>query len=95
MDGRTIYTPLFSGVIWDVQNTMLSDLDRIEVISGPGGYALGGKRGQRRHQHHLKSAKDTQGWYVDAGGGTELQDFGEVRYGGKLAPNVLFLWHLF
>src|SRR5207253_9835306 len=36
IDGRTIYTPLFSGVFWDVQDVPLADIDRIEVISGPG-----------------------------------------------------------
>ena len=37
IDGRSVYSPLFSGVFWDVQDVMLEDIDRIEVISGPGG----------------------------------------------------------
>src|SRR5690606_22529132 len=41
IDGRTVYTPLYAGVFWDVQNLVLEDVDRIEVISGPGGTLWG------------------------------------------------------
>src|ERR1043166_4936965 len=41
IDGRTVYTPLYAGVFWDVQDTLLQDIDRIEVISGPGGTLWG------------------------------------------------------
>jgi len=41
IDGRSVYTPLFSGVFWDAQGVMLEDIDRIEVISGPGGTLWG------------------------------------------------------
>ena len=50
MDGRSLYTPLFSGVFWDVQQTFLPDLEQIEIIRGPGA-TLGRERGQRRDQH--------------------------------------------
>ena len=41
VDGRSTYSPLFAGTFWDVQDTLLADLDRIEVIRGPGGSIWG------------------------------------------------------
>ena len=90
IDGRTVYSPLFSGVIWDVQNVMLEDIDRIEVISGPGGTLWGANAVNGVINIISKSAEDTQGWYMEGGGGNELRDFGALRYGGTLAPNVYF-----
>ncbi|HUK57188.1 MAG TPA: TonB-dependent receptor [Nitrospiria bacterium] len=90
MDGRTVYTPLFSGVFWDRQNYLLEDIDRIEVISGPGGTLWGANAVNGVINITSKSAKDTQGLYVEAGGGSELRDFTGVRYGGTLAPDVYF-----
>ena len=52
IDGRSIYTPYHSGVPWDIQDVLPQDIERIEVISGPGGDAVGRQCGQRRHQHH-------------------------------------------
>lgn len=90
IDGRTVYTPLFSGVEWDVQNVMLADLDRIEVVSGPGGTLWGANAVNGVINIISKSAQDTQGWYMEGGGGSELRDFGVLRYGGTLAPNVYY-----
>ena len=90
IDGRSVYTPLFSGVSWDVQNYLLEDIDQIEVISGPGGTQWGSNAVNGVINITTKSAKDTQGLYLEAGGGTELEDFGAVRYGGALAPHVYF-----
>jgi len=90
MDGRTIYSPLFSGVFWNAQDYLLEDIDRIEVISGPGGTLWGANAVNGVINITSKSAKDTQGLYTEAGGGTELQDFTGVRYGGTLASNVFF-----
>jgi iron complex outermembrane receptor protein len=90
MDGRSVYTPLFSGVFWDVQDYLLQDIDRIEVISGPGGTLWGANAVNGVINITSKSAKDTQGFYVEGGGGTQLQDFGGVRYGGTLTSNVYF-----
>lgn len=90
IDGRTVYTPLFSGVFWDAQDYLLEDVDRIEVISGPGGTLWGANAVNGVINITTKSAKDTQGGYVEAGGGSQLQGFGGVRYGGVLAPDVYF-----
>ena len=90
MDGRSVYTPLFSGVIWNMQDYLLEDIDRIEVISGPGGTLWGANAVNGVINITSKSAKDTQGLYVEAGGGTWLQDFTGVRYGGMLASNVYY-----
>src|ERR1700683_2504133 len=88
IDGRTVYTPLYSGVFWDVQDYLLEDIDRIEVISGPGGTLWGANAVNGVINITSKSAKDTQGLYLETGGGTELQEFGAARYGFTLASNV-------
>ena len=90
IDGRTVYTPLYAGVYWDVQDTMLEDLDRIEVISGPGATQWGSNAVNGVINVTTKSAKDTQGGLLVTGVGTELRDTEEARYGGKLAPNLYY-----
>jgi len=90
MDGRTVYTPLFSGVFWNEQDCLLEDINRIEVICGPGGTLWGANAVNGVINITSKSAKDTQGVYAEAGGGTWLQDFVGVRYGGTLASNVYY-----
>ncbi|MEO5958487.1 MAG: TonB-dependent receptor [Opitutaceae bacterium] len=88
IDGRTVYTPLYAGVYWDVQDTMLLDVDRIEVISGPGATQWGANAVDGVINVTTKNAKDTQGGLFVGGAGTELRTSGEARYGGKLAPNL-------
>ncbi|HSY43982.1 MAG TPA: TonB-dependent receptor [Candidatus Acidoferrum sp.] len=90
IDGRTVYTPLFGGVIWDEQDYLLADIDRIEVISGPGGTLWGANAVNGVINIETKSADETQGLYVDGGGGSELRDFGSARYGGTLASNIFY-----
>ena len=59
IDGRTVYSPLFSGVFWDAQDVVLADIERIEVISGAGRDAVGRQRRQRRDQrHHAHCRRD-------------------------------------
>ena len=90
MDGRTVYTPLYSGVFWDMQDYLLADIDRIEVVSGPGGTLWGANAVNGVINITSKSAKDTQGLYTEAGGGSWLQDFAAARYGGVLTSNVYY-----
>jgi len=87
IDGRTVYTPLFSGVFWDVQDVLLSDVDRIEVISGPGATLWGANAVNGVINVITKDAKDTGGLLVTGGGGTELRGLGSARYGGGLGAH--------
>ena len=89
-DGRSVYTPLFSGVFWDVQGAMLEDIDRIEVIRGPGATLWGANAVNGVINIITRSAKDTQGTLLTAAGGTEERVFGGVRYGGKIGDNAYF-----
>jgi iron complex outermembrane recepter protein len=90
IDGRTVYTPLYSGVFWDVQQVALDDIDRIEVISGPGATLWGANAVNGVINVITKHAKDTDGLLVSGGGGTELRGFGTVRYGGTLGSDVRY-----
>jgi len=90
IDGRTVYTPIFSGVFWSSQDYLLADLDRVEVISGPGGTLYGANAVNGVINIATKSAADTQGGYLETGLGDDLQQFIGARYGGVLAPNVYY-----
>jgi iron complex outermembrane receptor protein len=83
-DTRSIYTPLFSGVQWDVQNYIVEDLDRIEVIRGPGATLWGSNAVNGVINITTKSARDTQGLYLQAGGGNEERATVAVRQGGTI-----------
>jgi iron complex outermembrane recepter protein len=84
LDGRTLYSPLTSGVSWDVQETMLEDVERIEVIRGPGATLWGANAVNGVVNIITKKANDTQG--VLGVGRVTLQDrdSGAVRYGGTI-----------
>ncbi|MGE0680215.1 MAG: TonB-dependent receptor plug domain-containing protein [Candidatus Binatia bacterium] len=90
IDGRTVYTPLYAGVFWDVQDTLLEDVDRIEVISGPGGTLWGANAVNGVINITTKSAKETPGLFIEGGTGTDLHGFGGIRYGGQLAPHLYY-----
>jgi iron complex outermembrane receptor protein len=89
IDGRSVYTPLFSGVFWDVQDVMLEDIDRIEVISGPGGTLWGSNAVNGIINIITRNSSDTQGGVLAAGGGNKEQG-GAIRYGGRLDDDTTF-----
>jgi iron complex outermembrane receptor protein len=91
IDGRSVYTPLFSGVYWNVQDVMMEDVDRIEVIRGPGATLWGANAVNGVINIITKKAKDTQNTVVSAGAGTEERAYGTARFGstvGKTAFRV-------
>jgi iron complex outermembrane receptor protein len=88
IDGRSVYTPLYAGVYWDVQNVPLDDVDRIEVIRGPGGTIWGPNAVNGVINIITKSTKDTHGARVSVDGGNVDEAIGEVRYGGEIGKNL-------
>jgi iron complex outermembrane receptor protein len=88
IDGRTVYSPLFAGVIWDAQSVLLEDVDRIEVISGPGGTMWGANAVNGVINIITKKAKDTKGLYATAAGGRFLHQQFAGRYGGNIGSSV-------
>jgi iron complex outermembrane receptor protein len=89
MDGRVVYSPLFSGVFWDTQNTVLNDIDRIEVISGPAGTLWGSNAVNGVINITSRSSKDTQGSLFDIRAGS-LSDTISARHGGTLDANTTY-----
>ncbi len=90
IDGRSIYSPMYSGVYWDVQDFMLEDLERIEVIRGPGATLWGANAVNGVINIISKHAKDTQGSLAAAGVGTEERGFGSIRYGGTSGEDTCY-----
>lgn len=90
MDGRSVYTPMFSGVWWNSQDTLLEDIDRIEVVRGVDGTVWGANAVNGVINIITKSAKDTQGLLLTGGGGNEERGFGAARYGLKLDEQTWF-----
>lgn len=90
IDGRSVYTASSGGVFWNAQSVMMDDIDRIEVIRGPGGTMWGANAVNGVINIVSKSARETQGLLLTAAGGTELQPLAGVRYGGVLASNLYY-----
>jgi iron complex outermembrane receptor protein len=89
LDGRTLYTPLFSGVFWDQQDVLLADVDRIEVISGPGATLWGANAVNGVINIITRSAGDTQGIFASVGAG-DMEQVAAVRYGSTIGDNGHF-----
>jgi iron complex outermembrane recepter protein len=86
IDGRTVYSPLMSGVFWDQQDVMLEDVERIEVISGPGATLWGANAVNGVINVITRAAKDTQGGLATMGAGNRDMGAG-FRYGGRVGAN--------
>ncbi len=84
MDGRSIYDPLFSGMLWESQDVMLEDVERIEVIRGPGGTLWGANAFNGIINIITRNSMDTRGGIVAASGGDEELRSGAARYGWQL-----------
>lgn len=94
IDGRSLFTPFFSGVLWDAQDTLMEDISRIEVMRGPGGALWGAYAVNGFIQILTKPSWETQGLLATAGGGTELPGFVAARYGGRLSDTTFYRAYL-
>ena len=92
IDGRTIYTPLFSGVFWDAQDTLLEDIERIEVISGPGATLWGANAVNGVINVITRRASDTIGAFAEAGAGNQERGIA-LRHGAALSGDAA--WRLY
>jgi len=88
VDGRSVYNPLDGGVYWDTQDPVLQDVNRIEVIRGPGATIWGANAVNGVINIIMKTAKDTQGLQVSAGGGNQDRAMSSIRYGGQIGENT-------
>ena len=90
IDGRTIYTPLFSGVFWEMHDVMLEDVNHIEIIRGPGGTLWGSNAINGIINIVTNNASETPGSHIKVGTGTEERGFVSARYGRQINPNTSF-----
>jgi len=90
IDGRSVYAPEFAGVYWSTEDVPLEDIDRIEVIRGPGATLWGANAVNGVINIITKNAKDTQGGLVTVTYGTEDQPSTTARYGGTLGTNLFY-----
>lgn len=90
IDGRTVYTPLYGGVLWEQQNVLLEDVERIEVVSGPGGTLWGANAVNGVINIVTKHTRQTKGLYASASAGTFLKGAAALRYSGKLGKNAWY-----
>ena len=86
----SIYSPLFSGIFWDAQDVLIDDIDRIEIIRGPGASLWGANAVHGIINVITRRAADTQGTLVTVGSGNEEQAITDVRYGGRVSDSVAF-----
>lgn len=90
IDGRSVYTPLFGGVYWDVSQVLLEDIERVEVVSGPGGVLWGANAVNGVINVLTKNTRETQGLYATGAAGSFLKNYGALRYGSKMGEGVYY-----
>ncbi|MDY6933382.1 MAG: TonB-dependent receptor [Spirochaetota bacterium] len=90
IDGRSVYSPLYSGVYWELQDTLLEDVERIEVIRGPGASLWGANAVNGVINIITKRSQDTQDILIYGGLGTEDRGLGGVRFGGKIGEDFYY-----
>jgi iron complex outermembrane receptor protein len=93
IDGRSVYSTLLTGTYWEVQDTVMEDIDRIEVIRGPGGTVWGPNAVDGVINIITKNSKDTQGALVSAGTGNFESGFASVRYGGNNSNGLSYRFY--
>lgn len=84
IDGRSVYSPIFSGVLWEAQDVLFEDIDRIEIIRGPGATLWGANAVNGIINIITKNTRDSQGTFLHIGMGSEEKNHGCLRYGGKM-----------
>lgn len=90
VDGRTVYNPIFSGVYWQTVDLLLQDVERIEVIRGPGATVWGSNAVNGIINVITKTSKETQGGLLFSGGGNQERGLGGFRYGGQTEDDVTY-----
>jgi len=93
VDGRSVYTPLYSGVYWDMQDVPPADIERIEVISGPGATLWGANAVNGVINIITRKAKDTQGGLLDIAAGNLFQT-ATLRYGATLGDDLAYRFYV-
>ncbi len=89
VDGRSVYTPFANGVFWDAQDVLPEDIDRIEVISGPGATLWGANAVNGVINIITRKSSDTQGGFIEVGGG-DRSSVASFRLGGRLRDDLTF-----
>ncbi|HLZ66192.1 MAG TPA: TonB-dependent receptor [Aliidongia sp.] len=92
IDGRSVYTPLFAGVYWDMQQVLPEDIERIEVISGPGATLWGANAVNGVINIITRKSADTQGGVLTVGAGN-LERSASLQYGGRLSDDLTYRVH--
>ena len=90
IDGRSVYSPLFGGVFWDMQTVVMEDIDRIEVIRGPGAALWGGNAVECVINVITVPGRETQGVMAVAGGGLGERGISTVQYGGRAGRHTTY-----